>query len=242
MKKVKNLLLIAMLIVGGMSVTSCTDYQDEIDALDFRVTALEELVDKVNTNIKGMETIIKAFEEGDYIKDVIPTTNGYAIEFGKNGIIYIYDGEDAQSPDIDVVQDPTDGQWYWTVNGVPLTDSNGNKIRANGNDGKNGKDGAAGKDGADGKDGKDGKDAISPQVRINPATHVWEISVDGGNTWIPTGTSATGKDGKDGKDGENGKDGNQIILKVTYEVDSDGKEWMIITTKAQTFRIPVITD
>ena len=106
----------------------------------------------------------------------------------------------------------------------------------------------------------DGKDAISPQVHINEESGIWEISVDGGVTWISTGTSATGndgkdgkdgkdgqdgKDGKDGKDGENGKDGqdgkdgNQFFTSVTYEVNDSG-EFMVVKTKAgQTFRIPI---
>ena len=44
-------------------------------------------------------------------------------------------------------------------------------------------------------------------MRINPETHEWEISTDGGLTWKGMGTSADGKDGANGKDGEDGKNG-----------------------------------
>ena len=37
-----------------------------------------------------------------------------------------------------------------------------------------------------------------------------------------------------------GKDGNQFFLTVSYTIDSDGTEYMVITTKGgQTFKIPI---
>ena len=194
--------------------TSCTDYQDEIDALDLRVKRLEELVSTMNSNIEALRITVSAMEDGDYITGVRETADGYVINFAKAGPVLILDGvdgldgKDAEMPDIDVVQG-TDGNFYWVVNGEFVT-HNGNRIRVNG------------------KDGKDGKDAISPQVRINPTTTEWEVSVDGGNTWTPTGTSAKGKDGVDG---------NQVVLKVTFETSSEG-EFMIVTTNTGQFKVP----
>jgi hypothetical protein len=203
-------------------VTSCTDYQDEIDALDYRVTVLENLVKTLNTDIEAMKIIVEAMEDGDYITGVKESDGGYLINFANAGPVFIkdgvdgLDGKDAEVPNIDVVKD-ADGNYYWVIDGQYVTDD-GKKIRVNG------------------KDGKDGKDAVAPQVRINPSTSEWEISVDGGTTWTPTGTSAKGKDGADGKDG---KDGNQFFVTVTYEVNSDG-EFMTVTTKSgQTFKIPI---
>lgn len=220
MKQLKNIMLAAMLLMGGAFTTSCTDYQDEIDALEYRVTVLENLVKKVNTDLDALRVIADVLENGDYITDVRETEDGYLINFHNFGPINIIDGKDgldgkdAQAPNITIAQDPNDGEWYWVLNGEWLT-VDGKKIRVN---------------------GKDGKDAISPQVRINPETGIWEISADGGQTWISTGTSATGNDGKDGVDG---KDGNQFFESVTYEVTSEG-EFMVITTKSgQKFRIPI---
>ena len=176
MKKLNHLLLAAMLLVSGAITTSCTDYQDEIDALDYRITVLEELVKQVNNNLDAMRTIVDAMEAGDYITDVRETTGGYVANFHKAGPLYIMDGvdgKDAQTPDISLQQDPADGQWYWVVNGEWLV-INGEKI------------------------------------------------------------CASGKDGKDGKDG------NQFFLTVSYTIDSDGTEYMVITTKGgQTFKIPI---
>ena len=131
---------------------------------------------------------------------------------GKDG----KDGVDGQTPVVSVRQD-SDGNWYWTLNGDFILDQAGNKIRANGIDGKDGapgkdgvdgkdgQDGAPGKDGVDGKDGqdgapgkdgvdgKDGQDAIAPAFRINDQGN-WEMSLDQGLTWTAVG-QATGKDG-----------------------------------------------
>jgi len=221
MKQLKNIMLAAMLLTGGaMVTTSCTDYQDEIDALEYRVTVLENLVKKINTDLDALRVIADVLENGDYITDVRETEDGYLINFQNAGPIQIIDGKDgkdgkdAQAPNISIAQDPDDGEWYWMVNGEVLV-VDGQKIRVN---------------------GKDGKDAVSPQVRINPETGIWEISTDGGETWTSTGTSATGKDGKDG---ENGANGNQFFESVTYEVTAEG-EFMVITTKSgQKFRIPI---
>jgi len=225
MKQLKYTLLCALMLLSGLSLTSCTDYQDEIDALNVRITTLERLEKEININIQALKVIAEAMENGDYITAVNETTDGYVINFHKAGPIYITDGKDgkdAESPNISIAQDPIDGQWYWTLNGEWLTTPDGQRIRANG------------------KDGEDGKDAVSPQVRINPETGVWEISTDGGQTWTSTGTVATGKDGKNGEDG---KDGNQFFLSVTYFIDEYGNEWMVITTKSgQTFRIPIYTN
>ena len=81
MKTIKNILLIAALLTTGLMNTSCTDYQDEIDALDYRVTVLEELVKRVNTNLEALSVIVSAMEDGDYITNVRETEYGYLINF-----------------------------------------------------------------------------------------------------------------------------------------------------------------
>ena len=207
MKTIKTLLLAASASLLFSTLNSCTDYQDEIDALDVRVTYLESLVNQINTDLKALGTIVKAIEDGDYITDVTRTTDGYVINFKKNGPVYIIDGvdgADAAAPNITVRQDPLTGDWFWVLNGEWLT-VGGEKIRANGKDGK---DGAA------------GKDAISPQVRINPVTNEWEYSTDGGDNWTTTGQKATATDGKDGY---------TFFSEVTWR-NKDGKKYLILVT------------
>ena len=113
--------------------------------------------------------------------------------------------------------------------GKPLTDESGNLVQASAEDGR---------DGADGVDGRDGRTAsevgaVVPQVRINPASRHWEISVDGGQTWSDTGSSA---DGKDGIDGQNGED--DIFLKVDESLD--GQSITFTLRDGRTFTVPII--
>lgn len=199
----------------------------------------------MNSNIDALQTIVTALQTNDYVTSVTPVTKdgetvGYTITFTKSDPITIYHGTDGKDgadgkdsdfvPTIGVKQD-TDGIYYWTLDGEWLLDENGNKIKAQGTDGKDGIDGADGKDGingADGKDGidgndgqdgadgtdgvdgengadgKDGVDGITPQLKIE--NDYWYISYDSGSTWTQLG-KATGEDGKDGIDGANGADG-----------------------------------
>ena len=82
---------------------------------------------------------------------------------------------------------------------------------------------------------EDGENAVAPQVRINPTSKEWEISIDGGTTWTSTNVVAQGKDGENG---ENGKDAiaPQIRINETtneWEVSTDGgKSWQTTGVKA----------
>jgi len=58
MKTIRRLLMAAIIPLMGGTFTSCTDYQDEIDALDYRVTVLENLVSRINTELESLQTAI----------------------------------------------------------------------------------------------------------------------------------------------------------------------------------------
>ena len=93
MKTIKHLLFAAMLPFMALSLNSCTDYQDELDALDYRVTVLENLVNKMNTDMEAMEIIIDAMANSDYITNVTQSSEGYIITFNNSGAIVIHDGD-----------------------------------------------------------------------------------------------------------------------------------------------------
>ena len=207
MKTIKKILLVGLFPIIALTMSSCTDYQDEVDALDVRVTNLENLVKKVNNDLQSLSVIVKAFEEGDIITDIKETPEGYIINFANNDPIFIrdgVDGEDAKMPDITIEQDPTDGVYYWKVNGVWVTDPSGKKVRA---------------------DGKNGKDGTTPQLKIEDG--YWYYSMDGGTTWQPTGTAASGKDGKDA---------NPIVNIVVH---LNEKYVEFTTSTGTTFRLPL---
>ena len=87
--------------------------------------------------------------------------------------------------------------------------------------------GSDGKDGQNGANGKDGTDGITPQLRINTGTNIWEVSYDNGKTWTSLGISATGPKGDDGEKGDNGENGKDGVGISKIEYDEDGN--LVIT-------------
>ena len=237
MKTIQRILLMAMIPLMATSFSACTDYQDEIDALDVRVTNLEQLVKQLNADLANIQAIVTVITNGDIITNITESSEGYIINFYNHDPIFVRhgadgkdgkdgkdgadgkdgkdgaNGKDAQMPNITVELDPADGNYYWKLNGEWLKDPNGTRIRANG---------------INGADGKDGADGVSPQVRINESG-IWEVSYDGGQTWISTGTPATGADGKDGADA------NAIVKVVTHWNEG----YVEFITNSGSFRVPL---
>jgi hypothetical protein len=71
MKKIKKLLFVGMFPILALTMGSCTDYQDEVDALDRRVTTLEELVSRTNKSIEGISTLLGVAENGWIITGMV---------------------------------------------------------------------------------------------------------------------------------------------------------------------------
>ena len=238
----KRLLLFAAIVCAAL-FHSCeyddSDLVNRMDNLENRIKKLEELCTQMNTNISSLQTIVNAIQKNDHISTIAPITKdgkeiGYSIVFTSGKNITIYHGEDGKdgtngqngqdghTPKIGVKQD-SDGNYYWTIDGEWLTDDNGNKIKANGTDGKDGENGTNGNDGQNGENGTDGKngtDGITPQLKIE--NEYWYVSYDNGQTWKQLG-KATGEDGtngKDGQDGANGKDGDSFFQSVTQDEDN----------------------
>ena len=196
----------------------------EIENVKDRVETLEESVIKTNEDIAALQTIVNALQKNLFVVSVTPTAEGYTIVFSDGTTAEIKNGKDgangANAPVISVKQD-TDGNYYWTMDGEWLL-VDGERVRANGIDGE---------DGANGENGIDGEDAIAPQVRINDATKEWEISTDGGETWVSTGVVAEGKDGANGANGANGNDGANGANgdSLFASVDTSNPNYVIIT-------------
>jgi len=189
---------------------------------------LQTLCNKMNTNIIALQTIVAALQSNDYIKSVTPVMEngieiGYTITFTKSNPITIYHGKDGEDGEngangsdgtngsngldgktpVIGVKKYTDGIYYWTVNNEWLLDEVGNKVKAQGLDGKNGTDGVDGSNGTNGSNGingTDGKDGITPKFKIEDG--YWYVSYDNESTWTELG-KAQGEDGKDGENGEN---------------------------------------
>ena len=204
----------------GLLLFSCSDKYDDsalrndLSDLENRVTKLEELCKQMNTNISSLQKIVEALQDNLSISKVEQISDGYIIHFSDGSTATIKNGKNSEDAPIIGVKKDTDGIYYWTLDGEWLTDEKGNKVKAQGTDGKDGVDGEDGNDGVDGEDGvdgtngKDGKDGITPQLKIENGR--WMLSMDNGKTWTDIG-QATGADGKDGEDGEDGTDGEDGV-------------------------------
>ena len=212
--------LSAMVVLSAMVGCSYDDTAiwREMEQVKDRVTSLEEAVIKTNEDIVALQTIVDALQKNLYVVSVTPTIEGYTILFSDSTSVTISNGKDGangtNAPIISVRED-VDGNYYWTIDGEWLL-VDAERIRANGLDGENGANGAK------------GEDAIAPQVRINETTKEWEISTDGGITWLSTGVVAEGKDGANGSNGENGSNGanGDSLFK---SVDTSNANYVVIT-------------
>ena len=213
----------ALGVVATLTAMVGCSYDDEaiwkeIESVKDRVDMLEESVIKTNEDIVTLQTIVNALQKNVFVVSVTPTAEGYTIVFSDGTTAEIKNGKDgangANAPVISVKQD-ADGNYYWTMDGEWLL-VDGERVRANGIDGE---------DGANGENGIDGEDAIAPQVRINDATKEWEISTDGGETWVSTGVVAEGKDGTNGSNGSNGAAGDSLFKSV----DTSHPDYVVIT-------------
>ena len=214
MKKLLSLVFCGLLLFGCSDKYDDSALRNDLNDLENRVAKLEELCKQMNTNISSLQKIVEALQDNLSISKVEQISDGYIIHFSDGSTATIKNGKNSEDAPIIGVKKDTDGIYYWTLDGEWLTDEKGNKVKAQGTDGKDGVDGEDGNDGVDGEDGvdgtngKDGKDGITPQLKIENGR--WMLSMDNGKTWTDIG-QATGADGKDGEDGEDGTDGEDGV-------------------------------
>ena len=231
MKKLFALLFASLFVMLSCSKYDDTPIWDKLNDHENRISVLEEMCRKMNTNIEALQTIVEALQKNEYVTSVVPITEGgvevgYTIAFSSGKYITIYhgtdgadgsDGKDGYAPVIGVKQD-TDGVYYWTIDGEWLLDDAGNKIPTTGKDGADGADGTPGQDGSDGASGapgSDGQDGVTPQLKIENG--MWYVSYDSGVSWIELG-QATGDQGPQGNPGVSG---DSMFTNVDYSSSSD---------------------
>ena len=228
----RKYLCLALGVVATLAAMVGCSYDDgaiwnEVNQIKDRVTTLEEAVIKTNEDIVALQTMVNALQNNVYVVAVNTTTDGYIIEFSDGTTATITNGKDGAdgtngvNAPIISIKEGEDGNYYWTVDGEWLL-VEGERVRANGQDGANGEKGDR---------GEAGDDAIAPQVRINETTKEWEISTDGGDTWVSTGVVAEGKDGANGTNGSNGSDGTNGTDgdSLFKSVDTSNPDYVIIT-------------
>ena len=250
-RKTLTLLLLAALTFAACKYDDSALWEqvnqntEELAAQAARIAALEAWQAETNTNIQALQTLLSTT---DYITAVTPVVKdgvevGFTISFLNTPAITIYHGtkgdkgDKGDTPQIGAAQDD-DGNWYWTLNGEFLTDTDGNPIQANGTQGE------------PGSDGDDGISAPLPQLATgakltdqgittdsqnNPiAADAIYLSVDGGQTW----TRVSGEKGDTGSTGPTGPQGDSFF----ESVDTTNADYILFTlADGSTFQVPRYT-
>lgn len=254
-RKTLTLLLLAALTLAACKYDDSALWEqvnqntEELAAQAARIAALEAWQAETNTNIQALQTLLSTT---DYITAVTPVVKdgvevGFTISFLNTPAITIYHGtkgdkgDKGDTPQIGATQ-ADDGNWYWTLNGEFLTDTDGNPIRANGTQGEQGDQGPAGDDAplpqlATGtKLTEQGVNTDSQNEDIEPDAIY--LSVDGGKTW----TRVSGEDGEKGDTGNRGATGPQGDS-FFETVDTTNADYVIfkLANNGGTFQVPRYT-
>ena len=96
MKKSITLLLMTIGIAISCSKFDDTAIWDKLNDHEARLAYLEEICEKMNTDIINLQTIVTALETNDYIVNASPlaTGDGYTLIFKSGKSIVIYNGKD----------------------------------------------------------------------------------------------------------------------------------------------------
>ena len=149
----------ALSLAVSTAVTSCKDYDDDIDNLQTQIDA----------NKASIADLQKFVNEGKWVKGVEPVTGGFKITFsdgqsytvvnGKDGATGATGAQGVAGKDGSIVTIGEDGFWY--------IDGKKTDVKAQGKKGEKGdkgETGAAGAPGAAGAQGAAGKDGYSPYI------------------------------------------------------------------------------
>lgn len=164
MRYIRNKALYFALAMSILLVSCGKDYKDDIDKLNTthnsieqRVTSLETQVTRINSQLSQLSVLATAVEKGFYITQVKTTATGYELTLNNGRVIVLQNSPDntlIPMPAVSMTQ--ISGLYYWTLNGVLLTDADGKPMTSNG---------------------------TTPVVRYDYTTMQWVISIDGGKTF-----------------------------------------------------------
>jgi outer membrane murein-binding lipoprotein Lpp len=205
MKKLISMLFAALLFVGfaGCSFDD-SNLWDSINSLEKRVETLEEKVDRMNTDIGAIQSVVQALNNAVSITNVETLATGHVIKFSNGSSITVNHGANGtngiNAPVIGVALDG--GVYYWTstLNGTTswLTDGSDNKLPV------------TGPKGADGTNGS----GVTPVLGVD-ASGYWTVDTGSGPEQL--------KDANDNPvqaAGENGQNGDSFFLGVTQNETS----------------------
>lgn len=188
-------------------MTGCYDDDKAWDAISGHEERIRSLENWQKTTTSNIEALRVLSGDKEHITGVTPILHGdiavgYAITFKNHAPVSIYHGatgpqgepgETGITPDISIARGE-DGNWYWTLNGAPLTDGEDKPVPVNPQDGKPGSAVPAPMV----KTGQQLTDSGATPTEGNPPA--WTpgavyLSTDGGTTW----RQVSGPKGANGK-------------------------------------------
>ena len=154
----------SILVAVSPLVMSCDVKELDVQDLDDRVTALEGRLDELETELKDQISSIQGILDGKTTVvscELNEETGVYKIVLSDATVIEVAKaGEDSENATVIGVFEE-DGKYYWTLNGEPMQSSDGKNVPV----------------------------SVTPGIRVNPDTNMWEVSPDG-TTWLATGVEA----------------------------------------------------
>ena len=133
---------IAILAIGCAKEADLTGLTKKVDDIDSRLSTVETTLAQLEKDVASLQNLVKAINGKITVASVEETSAGLVINFSDGTHAVITNGIKGDKGDTPVIGTKEEnGVLYWTVNGEFLKDSNGNKIRVNGEDGATGSEG-----------------------------------------------------------------------------------------------------
>jgi hypothetical protein len=161
-KTLLSVMMLSALTVATTSLTSCKDYDDDINNLQAQIDANKKLIDQIQTLIQSGSVITKVESTSNGVKLTLSNGQSYELTNGR-------DGQPGAPGTAWTISD--DG--YWVKDGEKTTYK------------------AIGKDGTNGTNGTNGKDGAVYVPNVDGYFHIYQDGKDTGTSnisWIGTGS------------------------------------------------------
>lgn len=166
MKQISDIALKAVAITVSVLLMSCVEkYEGDILSLNVlhqgiedRVASLEKQTGALNSQLSVLSKLSAAVENNFYVTKVKTTGEGYELTLSNGSIIVLSSRSErglALPPAVSMMQ--VGGLYYWTQNGVLLTDAGGQPIRTS---------------------------TVTPLVKYDGDSGLWLLSFDGGVNFV----------------------------------------------------------
>lgn len=167
-RKFFSMLMFGVLVTSALSLTSCKDYDDEIN----------DLQEQIDANSKSIETIENLIKSGSVITSVASTDNGVTVTLSDGKTFSISNGKDGEKGDPGTSWTIGD-DGYWYKDGVKTDYYALGTKGEKGDKGDQGEKGDKGDPGEDGKDGTDGTSATTVYYVPNADTGCFDLYKNG---------------------------------------------------------------